>query len=165
MPFLSGNKKKEKLVEEILLQQYDKYYRLAYSHVHNASDAADIVQNGAYQAILHSDSLKNPEAASSWIYRIMLNEIYDFYRKPAYVPLEEIQNAGCDDRYANLDLQKALNTLSPEEKSIIFLRFFEDMKLEEIAEILGENINTIKSRLYRCMKKLRLLLKEDVSPS
>jgi len=44
------------------------------------------------------------------------------------------------------------------------LRFFEDLKLEEIAEITGENLNTVKTRLYRALKLMRIqLTKEDLS--
>lgn len=64
---------KEQKIEELLLENYNRYYRLAYSYVHNEADAADIVQNGAYKAIRNSDSLKNVEYAQTWIYRIMLN--------------------------------------------------------------------------------------------
>ena len=51
---------------KLLLEQYDRYYRLALSYVHKEEDAADIVQNGAYKAILNSSSPKNPEYASTW---------------------------------------------------------------------------------------------------
>ena len=43
---------KEQKIEELLLENYNRYYRLAYSYVHNEADAADIVQNGAYKACL-----------------------------------------------------------------------------------------------------------------
>ncbi len=46
------------------------------------------------------------------------------------------------------------------DRTIIILRFFEDLKLEQIAEVTEENLNTVKSRLYRALKKLRLLLGE-----
>lgn len=71
-----GNRKKEKIVEELLLSNYDQYYRLAYSYVHNDADAGDIVQNGAYKAIKNSGELQKEEYASTWLYRIMLNEIF-----------------------------------------------------------------------------------------
>jgi len=48
--------------------------------------------------------------------------------------------------------------LSEQDKAIVVMKFFEDKKLEEIADILNENISTIKSRLYRSMKKLRIRL-------
>ena len=56
MSFFSSGKKKmdrEEIVENALLSDYDRYYRLAYSYVGNPDDAADIVQEGAYKAILH----------------------------------------------------------------------------------------------------------------
>ncbi|MGN0142572.1 MAG: RNA polymerase sigma factor, partial [Roseburia sp.] len=59
------------------------------------------------------------------------------------------------------DLKAALDTLSKEDKAVVELRYFEEMKLEEIAEILNENVNTVKSRLYRSIRKLRLKLVDD----
>ena len=62
---------------------------------------------------------------------------------------------GREDTYADVDLQRALDGLSPQDKAIVLLKYFEDKTLEEIAEILDENVNTVKSRLYRSLKKLR----------
>lgn len=144
------------------MDNYDKYYRLALSYVHNEDDAGDIVQNGAYKAILKSGSLKNPDYASTWIYRIMLNEIFNFYRERQSVSLEEMEQErnvlSVEDTYENFDLRKALDGLEKEDKAVVELRYFEDMKLEEISEILNENVNTVKSRLYRSLKKLRVKL-------
>ena len=59
-----SRKTKEKAVEDLLLQNYDQYYRLAYSYVHNEADAGDIVQNGAYKAIRSSSDLKEVRYAA-----------------------------------------------------------------------------------------------------
>ena len=154
--------RRERRVEQLLMDNYDKYYRLALSYVHNEDDAGDIVQNGAYKAILKSGSLKNPDYASTWIYRIMLNEIFNFYRERQPVSLEEMEQErnllSVEDTYENFDLRKALDGLEKEDKAVVELRYFEDMKLEEISEILNENVNTVKSRLYRSLKKLRVKL-------
>lgn len=83
---LSG-KTKEKAVEDLLLQNYDQYYRLAYSYVHNEADAGDIVQNGAYKAIRSSSDLKEVRYAATWLYRIMLNEIFSFCKQKKTEPL------------------------------------------------------------------------------
>lgn len=66
-----------------------------------------------------------------------------------------------EDSSENLDIRRALDSLSEQDKAVIVLRFFEDMKLEEIADILDENLNTVKSRLYRGIKKLRGVLGEN----
>ena len=155
---------RERVVEQLLLEQYDRYYRLALSYVHKEEDAADIVQNGAYKAILNSSRLKNPEYASTWVYRIMLNEIFSFYREKRVASLEEMETEretlSVEDTYENFDLKQALDALPKEDKAVVELRYFEDMKLEEISEILEENVSTVKSRLYRSLKKLKVRLGE-----
>lgn len=156
---LISEKRKREVIEQLLLQNYNKYYRLACSYVHNDSDAGDIVQNGAYKAILNSHKLKNTEHAETWLYRIMLNEIFANYREKEKVSLEEISyEQGKEDTYENIDLQKAISTLEEKDRAVVVLRYFEDMKLEEIADVLQENLSTVKSRLYRSMKKLRVEL-------
>ena len=159
--FSGKDKEKEQKIEQILLEQYDSYYRLAYSYVHNEADAGDIVQNGAYRAIRASHTLKQEEYAATWVYRIMLNEIFRFCKdkKGNIVSLDEIPiEQGKEDVYQDMDLQHALDSLQPKDKAVVELRFYEDKKLDEIAQILGENVSTIKSRLYRSMKKLKMQL-------
>ena len=144
-----SDRKKEQAVERALTEGYEKYYRLAYSYVHNEADALDIVQEAAYKAILKSDSLKEPQYVETWVYRIVVNEACSFLRnRKESADVEEIQ-AASEDIYENID---------PKDRAIVVLRFFEDRQLEEIAKILDENLNTVKSRLYRVMKKLRLNL-------
>ena len=137
MQLISNRKKKtnEQIVEEILLEQYEQYYRLAYSYVKNEADAGDIVQNGAYKALRSSQTLRQQEYAKTWVYRIMLNEIYAHLRQPKSDSYEFLQES-----------------MGYEAGSV------EDKKLDEIAEIMNENISTIKSRLYRSMKKLHIQL-------
>lgn len=163
MKFFSGKEKKftaesnDEIIEHLLLENYNRYYHLAYSYVHNPDDASDIVQNGAYQAIKNSDSLRQPEYAATWIYRIMLNEIFRHLKRPDTISYEDLLiTEGKPDQYQDVDLRAALDSLSPEDKAIVELRYFEDLKLEDIARILDENVNTVKSRLYRSMQKLKL---------
>ena len=153
---------RERKVEDTILENYNKYYRLAYSYVHNDADAADIVQNGAYKAILNSDSLRNMEFAGTWVYRIMLNEIFRFLKATPALSLEElVVEEGKQDTYEDVDLRRAVDSLGVQDKAVVEMRFFQDMRLEEIAEILQENLSTVKSRLYRSMKKLRLELETE----
>lgn len=175
MATLLGKKSKEKLVEELLLENYNRYYRLAWSYVRNGDDALDIVQNGVYKAILHSAELRKKEYAGTWIYRIMLNEIRDFLKKPKAFSIDAMENGeeggegalrgreelSKEDSYEDVDLSRALDSLSPEDKLVVELRYFEDRKLEEIADILEENVNTVKSRLYRSLRKLKVKLGEN----
>lgn len=159
MKLIAGNKKKRDIIEKLLLKNYNQYYRLAYSYVHNDADAGDIVQNGAYKAIFNSQKIQNIEYAETWIYRIMMNEIFAKYREKENLPLHEISfEQGKEDVYENIDLKKAMDSLDKEDRAVIVLRYYEDMKLEDIAKVLGENLSTVKSRLYRSMRKLKLQL-------
>ena len=155
------NYEKEQKVEQVLLENYNRYYRLAYSYVHKEADAEDIVQNAAYKAILNSDKLKQEAYASTWVYRIVLNEIYRVLAQKPTVSIDDAYvEQGKEDSYENLDLWRALELLDKEDKAVIELRYFEDMKFSDIAEVLQENVNTIKSRLYGALTKLKLELAE-----
>ena len=76
------------------------------------------------------------------------------------IGLEEARETGKEDTYQDFDTLEALNILEPREKAVIVLRFFEDQKLEDIARTLQENTNTVKTILYRSLKKLRVELTE-----
>ena len=117
--------------EKMLIDQYERLYRLAYSYVHNEADALDIVQESACKAITQCKNLKDTEKLFPWLCRIVVKEF---------------------------DLKEALNHLEPKNRTIIILRYFEDMKLEDIALAVAENVNTVKARLYRSLKKLRIHL-------
>ena len=165
--FERKNKTNKSIIEQIILENYNQYYRIAYSYVHNEADASDIVQNGAYKAIRNSHTLNNPEYAKTWVYRIMLNECFGYVKQYKFLSYEAIQDENgmelgyMEDNYTNIDLQRALDSLPNKDKAIVILKYFEDKKLEEIADILGENVNTIKSRLYRSIKKLRMALFDE----
>lgn len=158
---LPGQKTKEKTVERLLLDNYDHYYRLAYSYVHNESDASDIVQNAAYKAIKNSKNLKQKKYAATWLYRIVANEIFAALKQKKHEPLDAIEEPCAKDNYEDFDLKQALERLPDEDRLIVELKYFEEMKLEEIADILSENVNTVKSRLYRSLRKLRVMIEED----
>ena len=60
--------------------------------------------------------------------------------------------------FENLDLREAISHLEEKDRNIIELRYFEDMDLNSISQVLNENLSTIKSRLYRALKKLKIEL-------
>lgn len=101
----------------------------------------------------------------SWFYRILVQECMSFLRQNRGViylaePPEQIQSSqesALEDREA---LQQAIDRLSPKLKTVVLLRFYEEMQLSEIAEITGTNLSTVKSRLYKGLKKLRESLQE-----
>ena len=160
----------ENQLEDYIIKNKELFYRLAYSYVKNIDDALDVVQESIYKAFSSIDSLKNFDYIKTWFYRIIVNVSLDLLRKRKreIATDEEFllnDDIGTVDNYPNIDLEKALEALPENYRSIIVLRFFEDLKLEEIAEILDENINTVKTRLYKGLEKLRISMDDDKEAS
>ena len=125
----------------------------------------DIVQESIFKALVSLNTLRNPEFMKTWFYRILVNCSLDCIRKQKkiitldnevlYSYINEF-----NDTYTDIDLYKALDELPDGYRSIIILRFFEDLKIEEIAEILDVNVNTVKTRLYKSLDILRIKMKD-----
>ncbi|MBL4937293.1 sigma-70 family RNA polymerase sigma factor [Clostridium sp. YIM B02515] len=151
----------KKQIAEYVIRNKEKYYRLAYSYVKNPDDALDIIQESIYKAVSNVDSLKGSDYIKVWFYRIVVNTSLDFLRKRRKIVAVEDEvliglDSGINDKYENFDLKEALDNLPEKYRVIVILRYFEDLKIEEIAEILSENISTIKTRLYKSLKMLRV---------
>ena len=148
--------------EQILTENYERYYRLAYSYMRNEDDALDVVQESAYRAIKDCKGVRNKDYLSTWIYRIVVNTALDMLRRKKKENItEELPEIPVEDQYQDLELRTVLNQLDDKSRTIILLRYFEDLKLEDIADIVGDNLNTVKARLYRSLKKLRLNLEAE----
>lgn len=153
--------KKQQLVEQELLASYDSLYRLAFTYVKNESDAMDVVQESAYKAIKNSHSLKSREFARTWLWRIVINTSLEMLRqRQREASAEVLHEDGKEDIYCDFDTIEALDILNEKERAAIVLRYFEDRKLQEVADILEENLSTTKSILYRSLKKLKIKLTE-----
>ena len=155
-----------RLLADNIVSHQEDFYRLAFSYVKNRDAALDVVQESIVKALSKADSLREPAYLRTWFYRILLNESMNHFRRSSrLLPLEEAAQqcapAGGDPE-ARLDLYDAIDRLDLKEQAVIRLRFFEDMKLEEIARATGANLNTVKSRLYKALKKLRDMTGEDL---
>ena len=147
-----------------IVAHQEEFYRLAYSHVKNRDAALDVVQESIVKALSKADGLRRAESLKPWFYRILVNESMNYYRYTRRLtPLEEAAEAAAPagDPAARLDLLAAIDRLDQKDQLIIRLRFFEDLKLEEIAQATGLNLNTVKSRLYKGLRKLRELTGEE----
>ncbi|MBD3109922.1 sigma-70 family RNA polymerase sigma factor [Bacillus sp. AGMB 02131] len=148
----------------LITEHKESYYRLAYSYAKNEQDALDIVQESIHKALLSLDKIKDPNALKSWFYKIVVHTSLDLLRKrKRLVPTEDNQfdtseNAKTD-HYEDWDLRRAIDELPHKYKTIIILRYFEDFKIDEIAEVLDEKVSTVKTRLYKAHKMLRLKVK------
>ena len=157
------------LLTDYILSGQEDFYRLAFSYVKNRDAALDVVQESIVKALVKADTLRQPAYVKAWFYRILINESMDYYRRGRrLVPFDEAVGEETPiplgrDPGERLDLYDAIERLSPREQTVIRLRFFQDMKLEEIARATGVNLNTVKSRLYQSLRKLRELTGEELT--
>lgn len=154
----------EKLIQYII-DNMDRFYRVAYSYTENREDALDAVQNAVCKALEAYTSIKNADAIKTWFYRILINECLAILKKRKknlllddYSRNEEVY---CEKSYGQSeDIKKELNRLDADVRGIIRLRFFEELSLKEIACITGMKLNTVKTKLYRGLKLLRENIRE-----
>lgn len=154
---------------EFIEKNQNSIYRLAYSYVKSQDTALDMVQESIYKAIKAYEKIEDQSNVKSWFYRILVNTCLDELRRSnriVTVPPEDIPDQAVDSlssKAEHMVLHKALEELDTETKTVIVLRYFEDMKLAEIAGVLEENINSVKSRLYRGLRSLKFQMREGDS--
>lgn len=160
------NSQNHRLLVEYITASQTELYRLAFSYVKNRETALDVVQEAIVKALAKIDTLREPAYLKTWFYRILLNECMNHFRQSRdMIPYDEALHDRAEegrDPAERLDLYDAIDRLDPREQTVIRLRFFEDLKLEEIARCTGANLNTVKSRLYTALKKLRAMTGEEL---
>jgi RNA polymerase sigma-70 factor (ECF subfamily) len=157
-----------------LVRRYqDRLYNTAYRLVGNAEDAQDVVQEAFLSAYQSLGSFKGDSLFFTWLYRIAVNTAISLKRKqravlrlggPGAEPLDpsDLSRPGHALEQAELGqrVQQALARLSPEHRAVLVLKEMEGQKYEEIAEVLGVPIGTVRSRLHRARLELRELLEK-----
>lgn len=152
-------------IVDYIVSNQEKFYRLAYSYVHNQEDAMDIVQSAVCKALDHYGALRNENAIRTWFYRILVNESLLLIRKQKMeIPTED--GIGQEVPYyeegydGEPDIYGQLNQLDEDVQTIIKLRYFEELTLKEIAYVTSTNLNTVKARLYRGLRLLKQNIQE-----
>lgn len=151
---------KEEILTQYLIENQAGFYRMAYSILKNTDEALDAVQTAVCRALERQGGLRDTGAVRSWFYRILLNTCNDSFRRQArVVPLpEDLELSREDPEPADDTLFRRIEALPPEVGTVIKLRFYEELTLKEISRVTGQNLSTVKSRLYAGLKKLRIAM-------
>ena len=123
----------------------------------------DILQDIWLTVFRKIHKLKDARAFAVWLYRIARNKVYDgFRRKDRFVRLpeeDEFSVSGSDEPVFDANdaerLHRALNELKPHHREMLTLCFIERMSYQSIAEVVGCNIGTVRSRIFYAKKSLR----------
>ena len=151
----------------LLSERKSQLYKTAYAYVKDSEEAMDIVSETVYKAYISIKKLKEPSLFNTWLTRILINTSLDSLKKNSKaIPLTENVNAGIDkiskDHEVIIDLKLAVDRLHGKYKTLIILKYFQDMTLVEIAKILQCPLGTVKTMLHKALVELRLDLKEEL---
>ncbi|ARJ40419.1 RNA polymerase subunit sigma-24 [Sporosarcina ureae] len=139
--------------------------RTALAFLRNENDAIEALQEVTYRAYKKIRTVKEPSYLKTWLIRIMMNYCQDQLnlRKRFTVDASALKTVSAED-ISYLEMREALATLSDEEQRLIYLKYFQESKIKDIAQ--SENIpeGTVKSRLHKTMRTLRSYF-EDIGGS
>jgi RNA polymerase sigma-70 factor (ECF subfamily) len=167
---------------EIVGMYKDKLYHLAYRMTGSRQEAEDVVQDAFLRVFRSLDRYDEHQKFSTWIYRIATNLCIDRLRKRRSVYSLDAESADHEglDGYAMLPgdertpeselilsetqriVQEAIDTLPAKYKGVMVLRYLQDLSLQEISDVLGMPVTTIKTRVHRGREYLRKKLERKL---
>lgn len=141
-------------------------YKIAYSYFGNEQDALEAIQETTCRAYNNFHKLKHPEYFKTWLIRILINYCIDEKKrmKRSIYLIEESIIQEDDAINMRIEIRQALKKLTPVSKSIIILKYFEDLTINEIADIMQKPTGTIKTWLNKALKELRTIVREEDAP-
>ncbi|MDQ0091026.1 RNA polymerase sigma-70 factor (ECF subfamily) [Paenibacillus anaericanus] len=172
MQFKQGN---TAVLELFVYRYHQTIYAYLYRLTSKRQLAEDLAQECFVRVFTALQAGRLPERFRPWIYRIATNLCRDVWKSGAYryevtakdTGVYDAADGGKDTVASFLDKQyereaviAALGALPEEERQIVILRFYEELKLEEIAELLELPLGTVKSKLYRAFRRLADILQK-----
>jgi RNA polymerase sigma-70 factor (ECF subfamily) len=157
--------------DELVRAHGDRVHRLAYRLTGNANDADDLTQD-VFVRVFRSLSSYTPGTFEGWLHRITTNLFLDMMRRRARIRFEALSDDAAerlpgreptpaqayDDTHWDNDVQQALDGLAPEFRAAVVLCDVEGLSYEEIAQVLGIKLGTVRSRIHRGRSQLRAAL-------
>jgi RNA polymerase sigma-70 factor (ECF subfamily) len=160
-------------VQEFIDAHGDRLLRSAYLLCGDEMEAQDLVQDTLIQAIRSWRGFRGESGLYTWIHGILLNLCRRYHRKQKRLVYDEelvLKETFQSDRAWEMDqdfcatrLTKAMQELSQEHREVLILRYFESMKIEEIARQTGVSSGTVKSRLHYAVRCLEQIIPQEMN--
>ena len=136
----------------------------------DAALSDDLAQETFIKAYTSIRSFKGLSKFSTWLYRIATNETITFLNRNNAVVMEEPETCAAQleaDTYFDGDslqtrLQEAIQTLPPKQRMVFNMKYYDDMKYEEISSILGTSIGALKASYHLAVKKISSFFDDDI---
>jgi RNA polymerase sigma-70 factor, ECF subfamily len=149
-------------------------YKMMFYRTYSKMDAEDLTQEVFVQAFRKIKSLENVERFRSWLFSIGINRCRDLKRKNRLLSIfgmgswgnqddfEDVSSSTSDRAQGNIQqekfwiqIKKLLHELSASEREVFTMRFMDQLKIGEIAVVLNKNESTVKTHLYRALRKIK----------
>ena len=132
----------------------------------------DVMQNVWFDVFRQIGRLRDPAAFPTWAYRIARDHVYRLHRNvrlptvelnegTSTIAVDEVEHFQSEDAR---QIHQSLDKLSPEHREVLILRFLDELKYDEIAEITNCEIGTVKSRIHYAMRAIKQILKQEYEP-
>jgi len=159
-------------VQELVQSCGDRLLRSAFLLCGNEADAQDLVQETFLQALQSAHRFAGRSSIYTWLHAILLNLSRDLRRKRKRFVSDDEPEEGLlsaedvpqlDAEFASSTLAGALRRLSPAHREVLVLRFYENMKIHEIAAHTGVSRGTIKSRLHYAIAEMQKIVPAELN--
>lgn len=165
--FLAGD---QSAFTRLYEKYYDKVYSIARGVLLDADESADAVQEIFTLVYRHLKRFDRRSRFSTWLFRIAVNRSIQQARglkhRSKQVELTEVADRFVEEPTwieADPRIADAMSRLSPADRAILVLFYWDDMSLQDVAESLGCNVNAAKTRLFRARERFRVLYEESTS--
>lgn len=163
---LQRKETQDKAFRQLVAQYKERLYWHIRRIVLDHDDADDVLQNTFLKIYKNINSFKGESALFSWMYRIATNEALTFLNqkaKKAHISTETLQGSLAGNLEADvyfegdaiqLKLQKAIATLPEKQRLVFNMKYFQELKYEEISEILETSVGALKASYHHAVKKI-----------
>lgn len=151
--------------EALAAEHRDMIYRIALNQLRSIPDAEDVMQEVLLKLYLHKGSFDTPDHAKHWLIRVTLNHCRSIWRSPwkRNVPIEELSRTIGFTEQKDSDLFQAVMELPESSRTVLYLFYYEDLTVKQIAQLMNLSVSTVTTRLYRARKRLKYDLTEGAN--
>ncbi len=150
-----------------LLQRYERGLSAFVFRNTGGRDVEDIYQETWLRVVRSADRFDPTKKFSTWLFQIAINLCRDWWRRPPPEPTElDPDRSGADSvdyarSEAGIDAERLLGELPAEQREVVILRYYHDLRESDVAEILGVPKGTVKSRMHNALNKLAAVVEVE----
>lgn len=148
-------------VDEMIQKYANMIVKIAYQYVHNQPDAEDIMQDVFIKLIECRKQFENEEHIKAWLIRVTINLSINYIKSSWYKKRLPFEENNYSFTYQQKTILEELFQIPYKYRIVLYLYYYENYTLQEIAVILNKSINTVASQLRRAREKLKIEMEEN----